>query len=76
MDTHSRIQELTNNSEIENSRNKSNVNISEFTVDKTIPQHTLQLDCKLSSLYISSTSRAVQTEIGAVEIYKFDRKKT
>ena len=32
MDTHSRIQELANNSEIENSRNKSHAKISEFTV--------------------------------------------
>ena len=32
MDTHSRIQELGNNSEIENSRNKSHAKISEFTV--------------------------------------------
>ena len=32
MDSHSRIQELTNNSEIENSRNKSHTKISEFTV--------------------------------------------
>ena len=32
MDTHSRIQELANNSEIENLRNKSHAKISEFTV--------------------------------------------
>ena len=32
MDTHSRIQELANNSEIEKSRNKSHAKISEFTV--------------------------------------------
>ena len=36
MDTHSRIQELANNSEIENSRNKSHAKISEFTVSQTI----------------------------------------
>ena len=36
MDTNSRIQEIANNSEIENSRNKSNVKISEFTVLKTL----------------------------------------
>ena len=34
MVTHTRIQELTNNSEIENSRNKSHAKISEFTVMK------------------------------------------
>ena len=32
MDTHSQIQEFANNSEIENSRNKSHMKISEFTV--------------------------------------------
>ena len=32
MDTHWRIQELANNSEIENSQNKSHVKFSEFTV--------------------------------------------
>ena len=32
MDTHSRIQELANNSQIENSRNKTHAKISEFTV--------------------------------------------
>ena len=32
MDTHSRIQELANNSEKENSQNKSHTKISEFTV--------------------------------------------
>ena len=32
MDTHSRIQELANNSEKENSRNKSHAKISKFTV--------------------------------------------
>ena len=32
MDTHSRILELANNSEIENSRSKSHAKISEFTV--------------------------------------------
>ena len=32
MDTHSRMQELANNSEIENSRNKSHAKISEFKV--------------------------------------------
>ena len=32
MSTRSRIQELANNSEIENSRNKSHAKISEFTV--------------------------------------------
>ena len=34
MDTHSRIQELANNSEIENSRNKSHAKISKFIVYK------------------------------------------
>ena len=34
MVTHTRIQELANNSEIENSRNKSHAKISEFTVTK------------------------------------------
>ena len=32
MDTHSRILELANNSEIENSRNKSHAKISEFKI--------------------------------------------
>ena len=32
MDTHSRIQEVANNLEIENSRKKSHAKISEFTV--------------------------------------------
>ena len=32
MDTHSRIQELANNAEMENSRNESHAKISEFTV--------------------------------------------
>ena len=32
MDTHSRIKELANNLEIENSRNKSDAKISKFTV--------------------------------------------
>ena len=36
MDTHSRIQELANNSEIENLRNKSHAKISEFTVKKEL----------------------------------------
>ena len=39
MDTHSRIQELANNSEIEKSRNKSHAKVSEFTVSVTnMPQ--------------------------------------
>ena len=42
MDTHSRILELTNNSEIENSQNKSHAKISEFTVTYTL--HKLMID--------------------------------
>ena len=36
MDTHSRIQEVTNNSDIENLRNKGHAKISEFTVFRLI----------------------------------------
>ena len=36
MDTNSRIQELANNSEIENSQNESHAKISKFTVFTTI----------------------------------------
>ena len=43
METHSRIQELANNSEIENSRNKSHAKISEFTVcDQSEPKRCTQ----------------------------------
>ena len=38
MVTHTRIQELANNSEIENSRNKSHAKISEFTVGQGHPR--------------------------------------
>ena len=57
MSTRSRIQELANNSEIENSRNKSLAKISELTVvldyfatkinDKTNTAFTLHLRCIL-----------------------------
>ena len=47
MDTHSRIQELAKNSEIENSRNKSHAKISEFTV---FGQHVNNLDMHHSKL--------------------------
>ena len=43
MDTHSGIQELANNSEIENLRNKSHAKISEFTVPKDRVQQWFSL---------------------------------
>ena len=46
MVTHTRIQELANNSEIENSRNKSHAKISEFTVFKyNDPKAITMLTC-------------------------------
>ena len=42
MDTHSRIQEFANNSEIEKSQNKSHAKISEFTVAKMFKNLLLQ----------------------------------
>ena len=60
MDTHLRIQELTNNSEIEYSRSKSHAKISEFTVFKahsfkltTVIKSTLQRSFILSLIAIS-----------------------
>ena len=57
MDTNSRIQELANNSEIENSPNKSHAKIYEFTV------HVFQRFSKFSKLQYQYSNSQFEKKI-------------